>query len=251
MNADSIDTLELGQRIKEDGVNVWPVETSDGLPLYIEFQTANLKPKDGKLFVQNRPRSRELDKTLIALENKLLSLLKPKVKTKDDDALLAMIKMHLVNENANVIYKFHISNMDEYMIESSILSKCRIHIESIKASKAKVMVVWKIIYMSKLPHFDSEPSDCDSEDVDRNHDEPDPEPDDEEIEGIRKSIKLAIDAEEQALKEARKRIDDLEVVVRSIGGFYNDHAQAFTLENLNHVRDCIENFRETRATLLS
>ena len=153
MNADSIDTLELGQRIKEDGVNVWPVETSDGLPLYIEFQTANLKPKDGKLFVQNRPRSRELDKTLIALENKLLSLLKPKVKTKDDDALLAVIKMHLVNENANVIYKFHISNM--------------------------------------------------------------------------------------------------EVVVRSIGGFYNDHAQAFTLENLNHVRDCIENFRETRATLLS
>ena len=66
MNASGIDTLELGQRVKEDNVNVWPVETPDGAPFQIEFQNASLKPKDDKLFVQNRPRSRELDKTLIA-----------------------------------------------------------------------------------------------------------------------------------------------------------------------------------------
>ena len=252
MNASGIDTLELGQRVKEDNVNVWPVETPDGAPFQIEFQNASLKPKDDKLFVQNRPRSRELDKTLIALENKLLALLKPKVKTKDDDALLSMIKMHLVNENANVIYKFHVCNVGDFNIESSVLSKCRIRLESINASKAKIAVVWKIDYLSKLPHFDSEPSDDDdTEDKSTYGDEPDPEPDNEEIEGIRKSIKLAIDAEEQALKDARKRIDELEVIASSIGSFYNDHSSAFTLENLNHIRDCLENFRETRARLLS
>ena len=245
---ESIQHLEFGPRMKEDIMTAWHVGLPDGQALDIEFPSAHLMVKGGKLYVLTKSNSKYMRKLFITLENKLQEILMPKVKVKDEEALRAMLKMYIIDDNGDVIFRFNAQNLADYELEPDVNYRLRLTIEAVNVTKAKVYVFWTIAAATKLPQFDTdnESSDEDGK-VELVRDEP--EPDSDEIGGIRHSIELAIETEAESLVQLQKGMQKLEEIIQSIREFYKSESESFTLENLNHVNACLEKFRETRQRL--
>jgi len=253
---EAIQQLVFGPRTREDSTTAWHVGLPDGKPLDVEFPSAHLMVKGGKLYVLTKSNSKYMRKLFITLENKLQDILMPKVKVKDEEALRAMLKMYIIDDNGDVIFRFNVANIEQFepagdsALEPDVNYSLKLTIDAVNVTKAKVYVYWNIAAATKLPQFDTDDETTD-EDARVELVRDDPEPDTDDIGGIRHGIEIAIESEAESLVTLQKGMQKLEEIIQSIKEFYRSESATFTLENLNHVNACLEKFRETRQKLAS
>lgn len=250
-----IDSLVLGQRTREDNTNYWNIALEDGSDFHLHFERVRARVQDDRLMISPVKQSKDMRKAFVALERKLYQLLLPKVKVKDEEGLKTMLKMYNLNDDGDVQFYFKIKNIDEFDVRHDIEYDIDLYADSIRVTKSRVEVLWTFHdaeqHTGLVLKDDPEDAIDDSEEEDDHVEVEDPEPDEADIDALRNVVQTSINNEVHKLERSMKAVEKLQKMLTPILDLYKKSSAEFTLENLNHITECIDQFRMVKHRMLS
>lgn len=245
-----IRSLILGQRVCKDSSNLWRVMLEDGTDFQIIMERVHLKVDEDCMLVSPLKHTKAQRRGFASLERKLYELLLPRIKVKVDEWLRTMLKMYTMTDDGDIQYHFKIGNFEEFkdVIKDNVEYDVTLCIDCIRVTKSKVDVIWTLHDATRHTSLILDDNVHDDEDVPIHV--PDPEPDETEIENIRQTVFDAILSEQDKLIHDIENIQKLQNVLGTIKSYYDDSSKQFSLENLNHITACIEQFGKLKRRML-